>query len=147
VGCVELQKLRAHVDAPPVPFAVKKSILFIWAAMVALLGFFNNPYAMWLLLGPFAYAAALLPPPHGVTRRGVNAALLIAAAAPFVALLYSFGRELDLGGRIVWYFVLQTAYGVWSPVAVSLFLLALVLEVQLFWISVLARDQGAESQS
>ena len=146
-GSVELQKLRARVDAPRVPFAVRKGILFIWAAMVALVGFFNNPYAMWLFLGAFAYAAGLLLPPRGVVRRGVNAALLIAAAAPFALLLYSFGREMDLGWRIIWYLVLQTAYGVWSPVAIALFLMALVLEVQLFWISVLARDHGAESQS
>ncbi len=146
MGCVELQKLRAHVEAPPVPFAVKKSILFIWAAMVALLGFFNNPYAMWLFLGAFAYATGLLLPPRGVVRRGVNAVLLIAAATPFAVLLYSFGREMDLGWRIVWYLVLQTAYGVWSPVVIALFLMALVLEVQLFWISVLAKQEDTEQQ-
>ncbi|HMD85042.1 MAG TPA: M28 family peptidase [Terriglobia bacterium] len=146
VGSVELQKLRARMDTPPVPFAVKKGILFLWVAMVALVGFLNNPYAMWLFLGAFAYATGLLPPPRGVVRRSVNAALLIAAAAPFAMLLYSFGREMDSGWHIVWYLVLQTAYGVWSPVAVALFLMALVLWAQLFWISVLATHQGAESQ-
>jgi len=144
-GSVELQKLRTRVDAPPVPFAVMKRILFLWVAIVALVGFFNNSYAMWLFLGAFAYAAGLLPPPRGVVRRIVNAALLIAGAAPFAALLYSFGREMYLGWRIVWYLVLQTAYGVWSPVAIALFLMALVLWVQLFWISVLARQQDAAS--
>jgi len=142
---VELQKLRARVEAPPVPFAVKKRILFLWVAIVALVGFFNNPYAMWLFLGAFAYAAGLLLPPHGLMRIIVNAVLLIAGAAPVTALLYSFGREMYLGWRIVWYLVLQTAYGVWSPVAVALFLMALVLGIQLFWISVLARHQDAES--
>ncbi len=144
-GSVELQKLRARVEAPPVPFAAKKRILFLWVAIVALVGFFNNPYAMWLFLGAFAYAAGLLLPPRGLMRRIVNAVLLIAGAAPFAALLYSFGREMYLGWRIVWYLVLQTAYGVWSPVAVALFLMALVLGIQLFWISVLARHQDAES--
>jgi hypothetical protein len=146
VGWVELQKLRARIDAPPVPFAVKKRILFLWVALVALVGFFNNPYAMWLFLGTFAYATLLLLPPRGVMWRSVNAALLIAAAAPFALLLYSFARELDLGWRIVWYLVLQTAYGVWSPVAIALFLMALVLAVQLFWISVLGENSGAEQQ-
>jgi hypothetical protein len=142
VGSVELQKLRVHVDAPPVPFAVRKRILFLWVTIVALVGFFNNPYAMWLFLGALAYATALLPPPRGLVRRAVNAALLIAAAAPFAALLGSFGREMYLGWRVIWYLVLQTAYGVWSPVAVALFLLALVLAAQLFWISVVNPQDG-----
>ena len=141
MGWVKVQSLRARVDAPPVPFAVKKRILFIWVAIVVLVGFFNNPYAMWLYLGAFAYAAALLLPPRGVTRRLVNAALLIAAAAPFAILLFSFGREMYMGWRIVWYLVLQTAYGVWSPVAIALFLMTLVLGTQLFLISVLGSDQ------
>jgi hypothetical protein len=146
VGLVELQKLRARVDAPPVPFVVKKRILFLWVALVALVGFFNNPYAMGLFLGGFAYAAGLLLPPRGVAWRLVNAALLIAAAAPFAALLYSLGRKMYLGWHIVWYLVLETAYGVWSPVAIALFLMAIVLGVQLFWISVLERQEGAEQQ-
>jgi hypothetical protein len=144
VGSMVLQKLRARVDAPPVTFAMKKRILFLWVAIVAVVGFCNNPYAMWLFLGAFAYAAGLLLPPRGLVRRIVNAALLIAAAAPFAALLYSFGRKMYLGWRIIWYLVLQTAYGVWSPVAIALFFLALVLGIQLLWISVLAWHQDTE---
>ena len=143
VGSAKLQKLRARVDAPAVHFALKKRTLFLWIAVMVLVGFINNPYAMWLLLG-FAYAAVILLPPRGVVRRIVNAALLIAAAAPFAALLYSFGREMYLGSHIVWYLVLQTAYGVWSPVAIALFLMSLVLWAQLFWISVLDRQADTE---
>ena len=50
-----------------------------------------------------------------------------------------------LGWRIVWYLVLQSAYGVWSPVAVALFLMALVLRIQFLWIAVLEKYQEAES--
>jgi hypothetical protein len=103
--------------------------------------FFNNPYATELFLGGFAYATLLLVPPRGAVSRATNAALLIAAATPFAALLYSFGKEIFLGWRIIWYLVLQAAYGVWSPIAVALFLLAVVLGVQLFWISVLQGDR------
>ncbi len=142
VGSAGLQRLRARVDAPPARFTEKKRILFLWVAFVAVVGFFNNPYAMWLFLGAFSYAAGLLLPPRGVLQRIVNAALLMAAAAPFAALVYSFGREIYLGWRIGWYLVLQAAYGVWSPAAVALFLMALVLWVQLLWISVLTRHQG-----
>jgi hypothetical protein len=70
--------------------------------------------------------------------------LLIAAAVPFAILLFSFGREMYMGWRIVWYLVLQAAYGVWSPVAIALFLMTLVLGTQLFLISVLASNQVAE---
>jgi len=143
-GSVELQKLRTRVDAPPMPFARQKRVLFPWVAIVALVGFLNNPYAMWLFLGVFAYAAALLLPPRGVGRRIANAILLTAAAAPFAGLLYSFGRQMDLGWRITWYLVLQTAYGVWSPVAIALFLMTLVLWAQLFWISVVMREGRTE---
>jgi MFS family permease len=143
-GSVELQKLRARVDAPPVPFAVKKRILFLWVSIVALVGFINNPYAMWLFLGIFVYAAGSLQPPRRVVHRTVNAALLIAAAIPFAALLYSFGGKMGLGWRIGWYLVLQTAYGVWSPAAIALFFMSLVLGVQLFWISVLQKQQDIE---
>ena len=143
-GSVGWQKLHACVGAPPVPFAVKKRILFLWVAIVALVTFFDNPYAMWLFLGAFAYGAGLLLPPRGLGPRILNAALLIAAGVPFVAMLYSFGQEIYLGWRIVWYLVLQTAYGVWSPWAVALFLMAVVLGVQLFWSSVLAKYQDAE---
>jgi hypothetical protein len=143
VGFVELQKLRSRVHTPPTPFEVKKRLLFLWVVSVTLVAFFDNPYAMWLFLGGFAYATLLLVPPRSALSRTVNAALLIASAAPFAALLYSFGREIYLGWRIVWYLVLQAAYGVWSPVAVALFLLAVVLAAQLFWISVLQRHGGA----
>jgi hypothetical protein len=144
VGSVELQKLRARVDAPPVPFAVRKRILFLWVAIVGLLGFLHNSYAMWLFLGAFVYGAGILLPPRGVVPRLVNAAVLIGAAFPFAAHLNAFGREMYLGWRIVWRLVLQTAYGVWSPMAVSLFFMSLVLWVQLFWISVLARERQPE---
>ena len=71
-------------------------------------------------------------------ERIANAALLLASAVPFAALLHAYGRKVCLGWRIAWYLVLQAAYGVWSPVAIALFLLAVVLGVQFFWISVLA---------
>ncbi|MGO8793088.1 MAG: M28 family metallopeptidase [Terriglobia bacterium] len=142
VGSAALQRLRARVDAPPARFAEQKRILFLWIAFVAVVGFLNNPYAVWLLLGALTYAAGLLLPPRGAPQRIVNAALLIAAAAPFAALVYSFGREIYLGWRIGWYLVLQAAYGVWSPAAVALLLLAAVLWVQLLWTSVLTRHPG-----
>ena len=105
----------------------------------------RNPYAMWLFLSAFAYATALLLPPRGMVRRIVNAVMLIAAAVPFAALLCSRGWEMFLGWRIVWYLVLETAYGVWSPMAIALFLMAMVLGAQLFWISVLDGNQDARA--
>jgi len=140
-GFVELRKLLSRVEVPPMPFGVRKRILFLWVAIVALVAFLDNPYATGLFLGGFAYATLLLMPPRGAVSRAMNAALLIAAAAPFAALLYSFGKELFLGWRITWYLVLQAAYGVWSPLAVALFLLSMTLGVQLFWISVVQGDQ------
>jgi len=146
-GFMGLQKLLSRVDAPPTPFEVKKRILFLWVVSVTLVAFLDNPYAMWLFLGGFAYATLILVPPRSTLARTVNAAFLIASTVPFAALLYSFGREIYLGWRIVWYLVLQAAYGVWSPVAVALFLMVVVLVARLFWVSVLQRDGEAEPPS
>ena len=78
----------------------------------------------------------LLQRPLGWAARVANAGLLLLGALPLALLLYSFGRQIYLGWRILWYLVLQTAYGVWSVSAASLFLLALALWLQLFRLGV-----------
>ncbi len=98
---------------------------------------------MWLYLGLFAYAALLLVQPRGPLARGLNALLLLIAALPLLALLYRFGTEIFLGWHIVWYLMLQAAYGVWSPFA-ALFLFAVVLWLRFVAISVF-RGQAGES--
>ena len=135
----QLRKFLARVEEPPTPFGVKKRILFLWLALVIVAAYLNNPYAMWLLLGVFGYSALLLVPPRGILSRAVNAALLAASAVPFAAMLYSFGHEIYLGWRITWYLVLQAAYGVWTPLAVALFLMSVVIAAQLFRIAVLGK--------
>jgi len=132
------QATRASTNA----FDVKKAVLCILVVATALGALAVNPYAMWFYLGGFTYAALLLLPPSGLLNRALNAALLLVATLPLLALLYFYGQEIFLGWRILWYLVLQAAYGVWSPVAVGLFLLSLVLWVQLFWVSVVNSEQG-----
>jgi hypothetical protein len=154
-GFVGLQKLRSRLEIAPAlevlasgsqaipdPFGVGKAILYILVSATALGAFVVNPYAMCFYLGGFTYATLLLLRPSGHFTRALNAALLLAASLPLVGLLYFFGREIFLGWRIVWYLVLQAAYGVWSPVAVALFLLSLVFWVQLFRLSVVGSEQG-----
>lgn len=129
--------LGAHATcASTNAFGVKKAVLYILVVATALGALAVNPYAMWFYLGGFTYAALLLLPPSGLLNRALNAALLLAATVPLIALLYFYGQEIFLGWRILWYLILQAAYGVWSPVAVGLFLLSLVVWVQLFWVSV-----------
>jgi len=141
-GFAGLRRVGWSLRTAEESFATEKGILYLWLAGSSLAAFFINPYAMWLYLGAFAYAALLLVRPSGILRRALNGVLLLAALVPLVGLLYFFGREIFLGWRIVWYLVLQAAYGVWSPTAVALFLLAVVLWVRLFWISVLRADSG-----
>jgi hypothetical protein len=136
-GWMVLVKVQSRVDLAPEPFAVRKQIFFLWNSLVAFAAFLDNPYAMWLFLGGFTYATLLLLPPTGILARVVNAMLLLAALLPFGAMLHSFGQEIFLGWRIIWYLVLQAAYHVWSPFAVAIFLLASLLWVQLFWFFVL----------
>jgi len=146
-GFVGIRELRSRVEIPPESFVVRKRILYLWVLLVVLAAFIINPYAMWLYLGGFVYATLLLLIPRGMLARALNAVLLLAALLPFVALLYFFGREIFLGWRILWYLVLQAAYGVWSPWAVALFLLAMVLWVQVFWISVLRSASKEQATS
>jgi hypothetical protein len=136
-GFVGVYRMRARLNLAPESFPVEKRILYLWVSCVALAAFVINSYAMWFFLGGFAYATLLLLSPRGSLVRALNALLLLAALLPFLGLLYFFGREIFLGWRILWYLVLQAAYGVWSPFAVALFLLAIVLWVRLFWISAL----------
>lgn len=136
-GYLLVRKARAKLPSPPASFAFGKEILYLWLCVLIVSAFFLNPYATWLYLGGFAYASLLLFLPRRILTRTLNALLLLAALVPFAGLLYFFGKEIFLGRRILWYLVLQTAYGVWSPIAAALFLVALVLWVQLFWISVL----------
>lgn len=135
-----VRRVRALLRPESPSFAVKKQVLFAWLCILTLCALLLNPFAAWLYLGLFAYAGLLLARPSGISARALNALLLSLAALPFAALLYSFGKEIFLGWRILWYLVLQAAYGVWSPWAAVLFLLAVVLWIQFFRISVLGRD-------
>jgi len=73
----------------------------------------------------------------------LNSGLLLFGALPFAALLAFFGEQIFLGWRILWYLILQTAYGVWSTSAALLFLLAASLWIQLFRLAVLRYPQAA----
>jgi hypothetical protein len=147
-GYVVLRKVRSRLrvappaGAQPPSFARDKQALYVWLCCVSVFSFLLNPFAMWLYLGPFACVALLLVRPRGLLKRGFNALLLLLAVVPFLALLYYFGAEIFLGWRIVWYLILQTAYGVWSPFAAILFLLAVVLWLRFVAISVLAGQAG-----
>ncbi len=143
-GFLAVLKLRPHPSRET--FGSWKGVRFVGVFVAALAALIVNPYAMWLYLGIFAYGTLLLLPPRDFARRAWNAMWLLAALAPFVTLLYFFGREIFLGWRILWYLVLQAAYGVWSPWAIGIFILAVVLWVQLFWGSVVrgGANQAAE---
>jgi hypothetical protein len=137
LGYLAIRMLRVFLPAPSRSFDANKRILCVWMYVTVVGALYVDPYAMWLLVGPLACGFVLLVRPASWPRRFVNAALLFGGALPFVAVLYFFAHEIFLGWRIVWYLVLQTAYGVWSRTAAVLFLLALSLWVQIFRIAVL----------
>lgn len=137
-GYVILRFVRARIPRPP-SFATTKQVLYLWLCVVMIAAFVLNPFAMALYLGLFAYGARWLHPPRNRRSRIINAVTLGLGAVPFVALLYSFGKEIFLGGRILWYMVLQTAYGVWSPWAAIVFLMSAALWIQFLRACVLAK--------
>ena len=130
-------KLQTRFAPSGLDFAARKAVLFLW--LVALVGAatLRNAYAAGLFLGPLGYAALLLMPPRRWFWRILNLVLLLGAAVPFLALVVSFGVEIFLGWRILWYLVLQAAYGVWSPYSVCFFFLATALWCRLIRLSVL----------
>jgi hypothetical protein len=136
VGYWILRIVRNKLPAPA-SFATTKQVLYLWLCVVMLAAFIRNPFAMALYLGLFAYGARWLHPPRNTLSRAINAVVLAIGAVPFAALLYSVGTEIFLGWRILWYPVLQTAHGVWSPWAAVIFLLAAVLWIQFLSASVL----------
>jgi hypothetical protein len=138
VGYFLLRSVRANLPREPQSFAVRKQILYLWVCAVVACAFLLNPFAMWLEMGAFACASLTLLTPRGIFSRALNAFMLLVAALPFAGLLYSFGKEIFLGWRILWYLVLQAAYGVWSPIAATTFLLAVVLWAQLLRVSLFA---------
>jgi len=137
MGYILARILRVFLPPAPDNFATSKRIFCVWIFLLVVWSLYLNPFAMWFFLGPLAYAFLLLQRPSNWTARVSNAALLLLGALPLAVLLYFFGREIYLGWRIIWYLVLQTAYGVWSVSAASLFLLALALWLQLFRLGVL----------
>jgi hypothetical protein len=137
MGYIIVRILRLFLPSAPHDFATSKRIFCVWLFILVVWALYLNPFAMWFFLGPLAYAFMLLQRPSGWASRATNAALLLLGAVPLVLLLYFFGREVYLGWRILWYLVLQTAYGVWSVSAAALFLLALALWLQLLRLGVL----------
>jgi peptidase M28-like protein len=139
--------LRRGLIGPEGPFGEAKGALCLWAGFLVLASFLINPYAAWLFLGVFAYSFLPLLPPRTVLGRGVNAALLLAGAAPFAMIMIFYGREIYLGWRILWYLILQAAYGVWSPGAVVSFLVAVVLWVRAWRATVFAPYAGSTNRT
>lgn len=142
MGYITVRLLRLFLPPAPLDFAAAKRIFCVWMFLLVVWALYLDPFAMWFFLGPLAYAFILLMPPSGFLPRLVNAGLLLAGALPLLVLLYFFGRQIYLGWRILWYLVLQTAYGVWSVSAASLFLLALALWIQLIRLGVLGLSRG-----
>ncbi|HKV41619.1 MAG TPA: hypothetical protein VJX67_20615, partial [Blastocatellia bacterium] len=142
-GYIFVRALRAFLPPAAEAFPAAKRILCVGMYVVVIWALYLDPFGMWFFVGPLAYAFLLLQWPRTLARRLLNAGLLLLGAAPFAVLLYLYGREIFLGWRILWYLILQAAYGVWSGPAVLLFLLTATLWIQVFRLAVLGLPQGA----
>ena len=142
VGYIVVAILRRYLPPAPDDFAASKRIFCVWLYLLVVGALYLNPYAMWLFLGALAYGFVLLQRPSSASHRLLNAALLLLGAAPLIAMLYFFGKDIFLGWRILWYLVLQTAYGVWSTLAALILLLSVVIWVQLVVMAVIGLPKG-----
>jgi hypothetical protein len=107
-----------------------KRDLILWLVPLCVGAAAINPFGMWLYLGVFGYASLLFSTSRSAPALLLNALLLIAAALPFAVILLMFARETHLGAYILWYLVLQTAYGVWPPWIALAGIVAILLWVQ-----------------
>lgn len=107
-----------------------KSTLFAWTMVIVLAAFAISPYGMWLYLGVFAYCALLFSERPGRMALGLNLALCALALLPLAGILWFYAREMWLGLYVLWYLVLQAAYGVWSYWIVGTAIVAAVLWMQ-----------------
>lgn len=107
-----------------------KGTLLLWATALALAAFAVNPFGLWLYLGIFLCAAALLVERTGAKALAINFTMLALAAVPFAIVVWYFAREIFVGPYVVWYLVLQAAYGTWSFWVVGAAIVAAVLWVQ-----------------
>ena len=146
LGYVAVRLLLVFLPQEPQSFPAQKRIFCVWMYVIVVGALYVDPFAMWFFLGPLAYGFMLLQRPSTLPRRFLNTALLLLGALPFVGVLCFFGRKIFLSWRIVWYLVLQTAYGVWSGYAAVLFLVTLALWVQLLRISVLGLPAGVRRE-
>jgi hypothetical protein len=141
-GYIIVGILKRYIPQAPDRFAPLKRIFCVWMYVIVVGALYLSPYGLWLFLGPLAYAFVLLQSPSSLSHRLVNAALLLLGVLPFIGALYFFGQQIFLGWRILWYLVLQTAYGVWSTAAAVLFLLAIVIWFQIVLMAVLGLPKG-----
>lgn len=107
-----------------------KRDLVLWVVPVCVAAAIVNPFGMWLYLGVFAYASLFFSTRRGAAALLVNAVLLIFSAMPFAVVLMMFGRETHLGPYILWYLVLQAAYGVWPAWIALAGIVSIVLWLQ-----------------
>ncbi|HXJ91407.1 MAG TPA: M28 family metallopeptidase [Terriglobia bacterium] len=141
-GYIIVGILWRYVPSSPDRFAPAKRIFCVWMYVIVVGALYLSPYGLWFFLGPLAYAFVMLRIPSSLSRRLVNAALLLVGAAPLIGALYFFGQQTFLGWRILWYLVLQTAYGVWSTAAAVVFLVAIVIWFQIVVMAVLGLPKG-----
>jgi hypothetical protein len=141
-GFIIVGFLRHYIPPPPDDFAPSKRIFCVWMYVIVVGALYLSPYGLWFFLGPVAYGFVLLQRPSSLSHRLVNAALLLLGALPLIGALYFFGQQIFLSWRILWYVVLQTAYGVWSTAAAMVFLLAIVIWLQIVLMAVLGLPKG-----
>lgn len=111
------------------PMPAKRDLV-LWLVPVCVAAAIVNPFGMWLYLGVFAYASLFFSTRRDAAALLVNAALLLCSAMPFAGVLLMFGRETHLGPYILWYLVLQTAYGVWPAWIAIAGIISIVLWLQ-----------------
>lgn len=124
--------LASHFKTP----LFRKGTLFAGTIAVAIVAFSIQPYGMWLYLGIFAYAALLFEESPGLTPLVLNLALCAIAAVPLGAVLWFYANEMWLGPYVLWYLVLQAAYGVWRPEIVAAAIAAVLAWMQFLRLAV-----------
>jgi hypothetical protein len=128
-------------------FAVSKAVALDFLLALGLLALILNAHAACLFLAPAAFLWSWIDRGRTPGRIGMNVALAIGGAAPFLALALTLAGSLRLGPFVPWYLLLGAGYGFFSPLTVLIAVAVATVGVRLIQRSLSGAEPAIEDES
>jgi hypothetical protein len=124
-------------------FVVSKAVSLDFLLALGIVALILNAHAACLFLAPPAFLWSWIDRGRTPGRVGMNVALLLGGAAPFLALTLTLADSLRLGPFVLWYFLLGAGYGFFSPLTVLIAVAAATVGVRLIQSSLSGEEEPA----